>query len=943
MKEGEFRGWLEARRWNGKGLTGKGINNRMSRLRRVERSLEELGFASNDLEGVMDRGEWDSLLSRLRDLIEQGSAAQPPKSLVPQAEDPEGQLRNLLAVTRLYGNFRTNPKLDQDPIDGLRAAFLDRIPDFIDFQRREGSYWDIERRYKDEIIAKVQAITASDTPEERAGKELYRAMMPNKGPLVRWQTEDAMTRQHPDQLPEFYTVIARLARSTAAPVEAIGEAVAALQRLRAEGATALAFGQISAITFTTLGCARPEASAPFKATKAQQLTKLLRGEPQMKGPDLTDEDVRSWLSLLSDLRDRLESWGWKPRDLFDVQGFAWVALDENWLDEDDEDEADSEASNADRIRAHVLAQHIEPARAAGLDELTIKVGQIHAEMGLVNNWANVAQALQGPKFQAMAKVSKPRLGGAEGGEKMVLTFDLSSESKMMAAATNLILYGPPGTGKTYRTAREAVALCDGAASEDREALMQRYAELVTEQRISFVTFHQNFSYEEFVQGLRPVTVDEEGKPLNGGFRLAPVDGVFKQIADRALANAAQEAGRLDRTRSIFKIALGRRNEQQSQIREGLDNNLIHLGWGGGIDWSDEVFEDLETIKLHWQTEKDPNATGKDPNIEMMYTFRAAMETDDYVVLSDGRDRFTAFGQITGDYYFDKAAAYHPHRRGVKWLWKSDAGEERSTFYSNEFRRHSTYRLRTELIDWDALDRIVVGTQSADQLGGKPFVLIIDEINRANISKVFGELITLIEPDKRLGELNELRVRLPYSEPLFAVPPNLHIVGTMNTADRSIALLDTALRRRFIFREIAPEPSRLAETVDGVPLRRVLEVLNERIEYLVDREHRIGHAFFMSCETRADVDTAIRDKVIPLLQEYYFEDWSRLAATLGEPSGKSGGFLDYRLLKDPTGLGNEDRPSWSVRESFAADAYERLIGKAIPASDGAATDEAASVA
>lgn len=163
--------------------------------------------------------------------------------------------------------------------------------------------------------------------------------------------------------------------------------------------------------------------------------------------------------------------------------------------------------------------------------------------------------------------------------------------------------------------------------------------------------------------------------------------------------------------------------------------------------------------------------------------------------------------------------------------------------------------------------------------------------------------------------------LDYSKEPFTVPANLHIVGTMNTADRSIALLDTALRRRFVFREVAPDPSLLAEQVDGVPLRRMLETINDRIEYFIDREHRIGHAFFIGCEHRAAIDAAMRDKVIPLLQEYFFEDWGRVAAVLGE-RGKGGGFLDCRALKDPTGQDGEDRESWSVRSAFAPDGYPR---------------------
>ncbi|MDE2618704.1 MAG: AAA family ATPase, partial [Sphingomonadales bacterium] len=199
-------------------------------------------------------------------------------------------------------------------------------------------------------------------------------------------------------------------------------------------------------------------------------------------------------------------------------------------------------------------------------------------------------------------------------------------------------------------------------------------------------------------------------------------------------------------------------------------------------------------------------------------------------------------------------------------------------------------------------------------------LVIDEINRANISKVFGELITLIETDKRLGSKEERRVRLPYSGKEFGVPANLHIIGTMNTADRSIALLDTALRRRFNFRELSPDPALLPTDVDGVNLRQVLTTINNRVEYLIDREHRIGHAFFIGCASLADINAAMRDKVIPLLQEYFFEDWSRVHAVLGDE------FIGKAELAPPPGVYGEIRMSWFVRAEFARSSYDRLGGR-----------------
>ena len=507
----------------------------------------------------------------------------------------------------------------------------------------------------------------------------------------------------------------------------------------------------------------------------------------------------------------------------------------------------------------------------------------------------------------------------------------SSELELTTLPTNLILYGPPGTGKTYNTAREAVKLCDDVedyppTKEGRAALMARYNELVGQERIAFVTFHQNYGYEDFVEGLRPSTFGDDGEPLETGFRLAPEAGIFTKIAERAEAlRSARDEGYDFSGKRFFKMSLGEvaNPEDDYLFDEAIEGGFVHMGDDGGMDWSEARFSTKEAM-IDGYAERHPELPRQHPNngiIEFPFRLRARARVGDIVIVSKGNLLFRAIGEITGEYHqVERENDDYTMRRSVRWLWIDRDGVSHDVIYGKRFSQRTIYEFTDAELKLDAIRGLIeVGRDGPEEGPSKPFVLIIDEINRANVSKVFGELITLLEPDKRAGMENALSVTLPYSKRPFSVPANLHIIGTMNTADRSIALLDTALRRRFNFREMEPKPGLLVDASKrtGIDLVHVLTTINQRIEYLIDREHRIGHAFFIGCETAEQVHAAMRDKVIPLLQEYFFEDWSRIHAVLGD------GFIGEDKLDPPPGIEGDRISSWSVLEEFKTDAFERL--------------------
>ena len=474
----------------------------------------------------------------------------------------------------------------------------------------------------------------------------------------------------------------------------------------------------------------------------------------------------------------------------------------------------------------------------------------------------------------------------------------NAESSMKPSSpVNQIIYGPPGTGKTYSTTEEAVRIAEPAWYEEtktnitsrqqfRDALKEKYDALVEQGRIAFTTFHQSFSYEDFVEGIRAIT-DED----SGTISYEVVDGVFKQLCTSAtveVKNKAEEPVSLN-GRRVWKMSLGDTQGNEEHIYdECLDSNYVLLGWGQDIDFSgcrnrQEVKSRLET---HFEKEIDKN----NYEITSVNQFKNEIKIGDLVVVSDGNHKFRAIAEVTGDYEFlstEERVGYQQLRR-VKWLRQYSPSLPKERLFKKALSQMTLYQLRPKTIDMSKLSALLSqpGTKDGEQ---RPHVLIIDEINRGNLSRIFGELITLIEPDKRKGGEDQRTAILPYSKEPFSVPDNLFIIGTMNTADKSLAQIDLALRRRFEFIELLPKPELLGGlTVFNTKVSDILDVINQRIEVLLDRDHLIGHSHFFAlmgliseAEKEELLGRIFKKRIIPLLQEYFFSDWERISWVLND--------------------------------------------------------------
>ncbi|HEB7607100.1 TPA: AAA family ATPase [Campylobacter coli] len=456
-------------------------------------------------------------------------------------------------------------------------------------------------------------------------------------------------------------------------------------------------------------------------------------------------------------------------------------------------------------------------------------------------------------------------------------FKIIKDYNMMKNNTplNQILYGSPGTGKTYHTIDKALEIL-GENLKSRDEKKAKFDEYVKNGQIVFITFHQSYGYEEFVEGIKPMMSNgANSRELKYEIK----DGVFKDICNKALEN--YENSNLNTEELREKI----------ELREKVEKFLNRL---------------LET--------NEPIGKTKGGNF-----FINSFNNNTIEIYSEDVERFDGVFKLSLSTFITLLKSNIEFNSAVemfKKVFDRDYADRTHTYYFNLVNKFKEYEKQAVLKTED--NKI-----SSNSLNS--YIIIIDEINRGNVSKIFGELITLIEPSKRIGESEELKVTLPYSGKKFGVPKNVYILGTMNTADRSITSLDTALRRRFEFVEMMPDPDLLKNVfickdvenpnkdedylgddakTEGFAeiLQNILISINKRIEFLLDREKTIGHAFFMSEAVKFNKDnwckpdeyeedwyvlsisklkSIFQNKIIPLLQEYFYNDYALISAVLND--------------------------------------------------------------
>jgi 5-methylcytosine-specific restriction endonuclease McrBC GTP-binding regulatory subunit McrB len=417
------------------------------------------------------------------------------------------------------------------------------------------------------------------------------------------------------------------------------------------------------------------------------------------------------------------------------------------------------------------------------------------------NEANQLVCAFRPEFIHYYLLNKDSLHGTE----VIEENEVDESYPLTDQPLNQILYGPPGTGKTHNAVNHALSIIKGndLSGLSRKQIKMEFDAFVDSGQIQFVTFHQSYSYEEFVEGIKP-TVNEKGD-----IEYHIEDGIFKKLCWDAENDSMLEVGDQFQNSRNTIFTISKYNSQIIEITRD-EGSIITLPTDLVIGLLKLIDENIIDITNVQSREKDGV-----PLQELL------------------------------DIKFDK------------YIFGYDS----------------------------ILKALIEFITSKNRSIKKNYVIIIDEINRGNISKIFGELITLIEDSKRIGAKESLRAKLTYSgaesDEMFGVPNNVYIVGTMNTADRSIALIDTALRRRFTFFEYSADISLLDDDLEGINLKYLVSMMNERIEFLLDKDHLLGHAFFLNVKSKDDLCSVFRNKILPLLEEYFYGDYEKIQLVLGD--------------------------------------------------------------
>jgi predicted RNA-binding protein with PUA-like domain len=489
---------------------------------------------------------------------------------------------------------------------------------------------------------------------------------------------------------------------------------------------------------------------------------------------------------------------------------------------------------------------------------------------------------------------------------------------------NTILYGPPGTGKTFSTIDAALQVILGKEKIENKSRTEKTTDFRNQLidfekesgQIAFTTFHQSMSYEDFIEGIKPIP--PAGKGENISYEIIP--GIFKKICDlaRKSKDSIGEEDQITMTEEEFNAA--------EFIKINFKSTDIEIAKNCIIKNIITFFNDIPGIL------DISNAEFKKKHDDKINSISAFIKPSKnlYFILTVNEDRCLGIGKADGDYsYKDPRFKEYNHTRSVNWFRNTEF-PSKEVLKPSKASQGSILLFPTESNEKYLKKEFFTNPQSTLEVKEKKeikkFVLIIDEINRGNIAQIFGELITLIEDEKRETLPEELRVILPYSKESFSVPENVYIIGTMNTADRSVEALDTALRRRFSFIELAPNEKH--EEIDKKVIiaasefnfQDILETINKRIEKLIGRDHKIGHSYFIQKNgwTWENYLHAFSNKIVPLMQEYFFGDYGKMRLVLGQ------GFVDVKELNGSSSkkfFANEDhenidefneKPIWELK-------------------------------